>query len=146
MSPSTRRVHGRLAGPHDIENFALSGRNLFPNIVSLEAHNFNMFSPHNAISDESRHEFMLTFAQIQVDMCDIAFYFRKKTNFPKVRHSGLADVLLGGKGLSVTAQIASLMISLNSRMLHQPGMAASTSVLHFDLSVSVMWMRGSLTG
>ena len=33
-----------------IENLALSGRNLFPNIVSMEAHNFVKFSPYNAIT------------------------------------------------------------------------------------------------
>lgn len=32
-----------------IENLALSGRNLFPNVVSMEAHNFVKFSPYNAI-------------------------------------------------------------------------------------------------
>lgn len=32
-----------------IENLALSGQNLFPNIVTLEAHNFIKFSPYNAI-------------------------------------------------------------------------------------------------
>lgn len=33
-----------------IENLALSGRNLFPNFVSIEAHNFVKFSPYNAIT------------------------------------------------------------------------------------------------
>ena len=33
-----------------IENLALSGRNLFPNIVSMEAHNFVKFSPYDAIT------------------------------------------------------------------------------------------------
>ena len=32
-----------------IENLALSGKNLFPNIVSIEAHNFIKFSPYNVI-------------------------------------------------------------------------------------------------
>lgn len=32
-----------------VENLALSGRNLFPNVVSMEAHNFMKFSPYNAI-------------------------------------------------------------------------------------------------
>ena len=67
-----------------IENLALSGRNLFPNIVSVEAHNFIKFSPYNAIKDDSSHDFTLTFAQIQADMKDVAFYFRKKTGLPKV--------------------------------------------------------------
>ncbi|CAL1710558.1 unnamed protein product [Somion occarium] len=89
-----------------IENLALSGRNLFPNIVSVEAHNFVKFSPYNAIQDESFHEFTFTFAQIQSDMKDVAFYFRKKTGI-KLTDSGLADVLLGGSGLTVTAHVRS---------------------------------------
>lgn len=40
-------------------------------------------------------------------MRDVAFYFRKKSGFPKLTDSGLADVLLGGEGLSVTAHVAS---------------------------------------
>ena len=85
----------------------MSGRNLFPNIVSVEAHNFIKFSPYNAIKDDSSHDFTLTFAQIQADMKDVAFYFRKKTGLPKITDSGLADVLLGGSGLTVTARVKS---------------------------------------
>ena len=40
-------------------------------------------------------------------MRDVAFYFKKKSGFPKLSDSGLADVLLGGEGLTVTAHIAS---------------------------------------
>ncbi|KAI0077531.1 hypothetical protein K474DRAFT_1661627 [Panus rudis PR-1116 ss-1] len=90
-----------------IENLALSGRNLFPNVVSIEAHNFVKFSPYNAIKDESHHDFTLTFSQIQADMKDVAFYFRKKTGIPKLTDSGLADVLLGGSGLTITAHVRS---------------------------------------
>ncbi|THH17056.1 hypothetical protein EUX98_g9201 [Antrodiella citrinella] len=90
-----------------IENLALSGKNLFPNIVSIEAHNFIKFSPYNAITDETNHEFTFTLGQIQADMKDVAFYFKKKTGIPKITDSGLADVLLGGSGLTVTAHIRS---------------------------------------
>ncbi|KAL6299451.1 hypothetical protein BKA93DRAFT_588333 [Sparassis latifolia] len=89
-----------------VENLALKGRNLFPNIVSMEAHNFLKFSPYDAIQDESHHEFTLTFGQIQADMRDVAFYFKKKTGI-KLSDSGLADVLLGGEGLTVTAHVTS---------------------------------------
>ncbi|GBE81549.1 hypothetical protein SCP_0312780 [Sparassis crispa] len=90
-----------------LENLALSGRNLLPNVVSLETRNFLKFSPYNTLRDESHHELTLTLAQIQADMRDIAFYYRKKTGMPKVTDSGLADVLLGGSGLTVTAHIIS---------------------------------------
>lgn len=39
-----------------VENLTLSGRNLFPNIVSVEAHNHMKFSPYDAIKDEHHHE------------------------------------------------------------------------------------------
>lgn len=84
-----------------VENLTLSGRNLFPNVISLEAHNFVKFSPYSAITDEHHHEFTLTFGQMQADMRDVAFYFKKKTGIPKLSDSGLADVVLGGEGLTV---------------------------------------------
>jgi hypothetical protein len=39
-----------------VENLTLSGRNLFPNIVSIEAHNFMKFSAYDAIKDEHHNE------------------------------------------------------------------------------------------
>ncbi|KZP14441.1 hypothetical protein FIBSPDRAFT_912787 [Athelia psychrophila] len=88
-----------------VENLTLSGRNLFPNVVSLEAHNFVKFSPYATIPDEGHHEFTFTFAQMQADMRDVAFYFRKKTGIPKLSDSGLADVVLGGEGLTATVHL-----------------------------------------
>jgi Family of unknown function (DUF5923) len=74
---------------------------LFPNIVSIEVHNSMKFSPYNTINDLSHHEFTLTLGQIQADMREVAFYFRKKSGIPKLSDSGLAEVLLGGQGLTV---------------------------------------------
>jgi len=90
-----------------VENLTLSGRNLFPNIISIEAHNFVKFSPYQTIKDEQHHEFTLTFGQIQADMRDVAFYFHKKSGIPKMKDSGLADIVLGGEGLTATVHLAS---------------------------------------
>jgi hypothetical protein len=46
-------------------------------------------------------------AQIQANMRDVAFWFRKESSFPKLQDSGLADVLLGGEGLAITAHLTS---------------------------------------
>jgi hypothetical protein len=40
-------------------------------------------------------------------MRDVAFYYHKKTGIPKIRDSGLADVFLGGEGLTVKVHIKS---------------------------------------
>ena len=88
-----------------IENLTLQGANILPNIVSLEAHNFLEFSPYDAIPDNDSHDFKFTFSQIQADMRDVSFYFNKKSGIPKLSDSGLADVFLGGQGLTVMVHL-----------------------------------------
>jgi hypothetical protein len=90
-----------------IENLTLQGRNLFPNIVEVEAHNHVVISPYSSIPDKHTHDLKLTFGHIQCDMRDVAFYYHKKTGIPKIRDSGLADVFLGGEGLTVKVHIKS---------------------------------------
>lgn len=83
-----------------VENLTLEGRNLFPKILALEANNYIKFSPYAAITDDSHHRITLDLQQMQADMRDVAFYYRKK-GIPRMTDSGLADVILGGQGLSV---------------------------------------------
>ncbi|KIJ56192.1 hypothetical protein M422DRAFT_774043 [Sphaerobolus stellatus SS14] len=91
-----------------IENLTLSGRNMFPNIMAIEAHNFARFSPYDDIHDESHHNVVITLGQIQADLRDVMFYFHKKTGIAKIRDSGLADILLGGNGITATINLHSL--------------------------------------
>jgi Family of unknown function (DUF5923) len=58
-------------------------------------------SPYKTIKDEVHSSMTLTLTQIQADMRDVAFYFHKKTGLPKFKDSGLADVFLGGKGITI---------------------------------------------
>ncbi|KZT50965.1 hypothetical protein CALCODRAFT_488290 [Calocera cornea HHB12733] len=90
-----------------IENLTLQGKNLFPNIVEIEAQNYVKFSPYSTIPDQHHHNFTFTLGQIQADMRDVAFYFKKKSGFPKLSDNGLADVMLGGSGLTATVHLAS---------------------------------------
>jgi hypothetical protein len=65
-----------------IENLTLQGRNLFPNIVEIAAQTHMKMSPYSTIKDEYHHTMTLTLSQIQADMRDVTFYFRKKSGFP----------------------------------------------------------------
>ncbi|KAF5332450.1 hypothetical protein D9611_005445 [Ephemerocybe angulata] len=85
-----------------VENLTLQGRNLLPNIIEVEAKNYVKFSPYDAISGDSDHTVTLHLAQIQADLRDVAFYFHKKTGLPHMRDQGLADILIGGNGISLT--------------------------------------------
>ncbi|KAI4525606.1 hypothetical protein K525DRAFT_290071 [Schizophyllum commune Loenen D] len=88
-----------------IENLVLSGRNLFPNIIEVRANNYFKYSPYASIKDEGKHEFTLGFSQVQADLRDVAFYFSKKSGFPTISDSGLADIVLGGEGLKATVVV-----------------------------------------
>jgi hypothetical protein len=86
----------------------LSGPNLFPNVVELEAHNQFKFSPYDGINktmDIHHHRLRLGLSQIQADIRDVSFAFRRKKGWPKISDRGLADVVIAGKGISVEVDI-----------------------------------------
>jgi hypothetical protein len=78
---------------------------LFPNIIEIAAQTHMKMSPYSTIKDEYHHTLTLTLSQIQADMRDVTFYFNKKAGFPKIRDSGIADVFLGGRGITATVTI-----------------------------------------
>ena len=91
-----------------IENLILSGPNLFPNVIELESHNRFTFSPYSQINktlDTQAHKLRVGFSQIQADIRDVAFAFRRKSGFPRLSDSGLADVVIAGKGISGDVEI-----------------------------------------
>lgn len=88
-----------------IENLVLQGANLAPNVVEIENHNAFKFSPYDTIPDHQHHVITLGFSQIQADLRDVIFQFRRKSGWPKIKDAGLADVLIGGKGISVKVTI-----------------------------------------
>ncbi|ORY35471.1 hypothetical protein BCR39DRAFT_460742 [Naematelia encephala] len=94
-----------------IENLILSGPNLFPNVILIEAHNRFTFSPYSNINktlDTHHHVFRAGFSQIQADIRDVAFAFRRKSGWPKISDHGLADVIIAGKGISVDVELESV--------------------------------------
>ncbi|KAK1217909.1 hypothetical protein PQX77_019418 [Marasmius sp. AFHP31] len=104
-----------------VENLTLSGRNLFPNVVEVEMHNWlrwetfdklnNPKDPHNTTTKNSKrppnshHKFHMHMTQIQADMRDVLFYFNKKGGAIKIKDSGVADLVLGGEGMSVDVEL-----------------------------------------
>ncbi|KAH8916527.1 hypothetical protein BT69DRAFT_767547 [Atractiella rhizophila] len=89
-----------------IENLTLEAQNLLPNVIEMEIKNWIKLSPYKDIKDQRQHSFWLSFGQCQADLRDVAFYIRKKS-FPKLSDSGIADVVLSGKGISGKVHIES---------------------------------------
>lgn len=91
-----------------VENLVLQGANLWPNIIEVDIHNHFGFSPYdriNQMQDENYHRVRFTMSQIQADLRDVQFAFRRKTGWPKIKDSGLADVVIGGKGIGVIVDL-----------------------------------------
>lgn len=87
-----------------VENIAVAPINLLPNLFQFEAHNFVKASAFKSIDSRHRYEFKLTLSQIHFEIRDVYFQIHKKTGM-KIKEHGVADILLGGKGLTVTAHI-----------------------------------------
>jgi hypothetical protein len=90
-----------------IENLTLEGQNLLPNSVELEMRNFFKLSAYEKIPNANRHSFWISFSQVQADLRDVAFYVHKKSGFPKIKDSGMADVVISGNGVSGKIHIES---------------------------------------
>jgi hypothetical protein len=87
-----------------VENIAAAPINLLPNVVEFEANNYFKASAFKSISSRHQHSFKLVLGQIQLEMRDVYFQMNKKSGL-KLKEHGFADIFLGGKGLTVTAQI-----------------------------------------
>lgn len=83
-----------------IENLNLDVANLLPNLIEIENRNYFKLSPFGNMGDFQQHGFTIGFSQVQADIRDLAFYFRKKSGFPKLQDQGLADVQIAGEGIS----------------------------------------------
>lgn len=82
-----------------IENVTLELANILPNLIEITNRNHFKLSAYDALGDYQEHEFKIGFSQVQADIRDVGFYFKKKSGFPRLSDSGLADVQISGKGI-----------------------------------------------
>lgn len=88
-----------------IENLSIYLLNILPSQTEMDIRNHFKLSQFDKLGDQHQHSFKLTLHQIQTDMRDVHFFFKKKVGFPKLNERGTADVFLGGKGLTITVHL-----------------------------------------
>lgn len=94
-----------------IENLVLQGENLMPNRIFLDARNQFDFSPIPSLNsklDSHHHTMRVQLSQIQADIRDVQFAFKRLSGWPRLSDQGLADVVIAGKGISVDVTIESV--------------------------------------
>ncbi|KAI8971829.1 hypothetical protein BDF20DRAFT_838111 [Mycotypha africana] len=92
-----------------IENLVISGDTLLPNIFETKIDSYNNFSLRAEVPSQPSHQTLFVrMSEIQADINDVVFYYKKKTGFPKISDRGVASVAVGGKGITITVKIASV--------------------------------------
>ena len=88
-----------------IENLNVDPANIIPNLIEIDAHHYHKMSAFKSIKDNHRGSVKLLLSQIQTDLRDVSWAINKKKGFPSLKDSGLADVFLGGSGLTVSVTL-----------------------------------------
>lgn len=89
-----------------LDNIVLKAENILPNLVELTSQNTVQISPRSDFPDVYLMNLIeLNILQIETDLRNVEFGYRKKT-FPQRQDAGLADIIVGGQGLSIHTKIA----------------------------------------
>ncbi len=52
------------------------------------------------VANKSSHSIQVSISGVQMDLRDVSFHIKKKQGFPSLTDTGIADIFLGGTGLS----------------------------------------------
>ncbi|CZS95619.1 uncharacterized protein RAG0_05223 [Rhynchosporium agropyri] len=82
-----------------VENLVIESDNLMPNVFEIANDNYLRWGRKGA-ANKSAHSIMVSVAGVQMDLRDVSFHIKKKQGFPSITDTGVADIFLGGTGLS----------------------------------------------
>ncbi|KAG9246086.1 hypothetical protein BJ878DRAFT_498568 [Calycina marina] len=88
-----------------VENLIIESDNLMPNVLEIANDNYFKWG-RKAINNKNSNSVMVSVAGIQMDLKDVAYYVKKKQGFPSVTDLGVADIFLGGSGLSFKMKLS----------------------------------------
>lgn len=82
-----------------IENLVIESDNLAPNVMEFGSDNHWRWG-RKKISNKNKNKVMISVSGVQMDLRDVSFYVKKKQGFPSLQDTGIADIFMGGTGLS----------------------------------------------
>lgn len=82
-----------------VENLVIESDNLFPNALEFGSDNYWRFG-RKSVKNHRENKVMIAGSGIQMDLRDVAYYFKKKQGFPSITDKGVMDILLAGDGFS----------------------------------------------
>ncbi|TAQ89618.1 hypothetical protein B7494_g2058 [Chlorociboria aeruginascens] len=90
-----------------IENLVIESDNLMPNIFEFANDNFWRFG-RKSVANKNKNSATISVSGVQMDLRDVSYYVNKKQGFPSIKDQGVADIFLGGTGLSFKIKMSTV--------------------------------------
>src|SRR6187402_1995738 len=58
------------------------------------------------VANKNQNSIQLSVSGIQMDLKDVSYYVKRKQGFPSITDTGIADIYLGGTGLSFKMKLS----------------------------------------
>lgn len=88
-----------------VENLVLESDNFMPNVFEVASENYFRWG-RKKIANNNHNTMDVKVAGIQMDLRDVSFHVKRKSGFPSISDTGVADILLPGDGFSFRMKIA----------------------------------------
>lgn len=82
-----------------VENLVIESDNLFPNALEFGSDNYWRYG-RKSIKNHRENKVMIAASGVQMDLRDVAYYFKKKQGFPSITDKGVMDIVMAGEGFS----------------------------------------------
>ncbi|PNY27521.1 Uncharacterized protein TCAP_02554 [Tolypocladium capitatum] len=88
-----------------IENLVLESDNFMPNVAEVASEHYFRWG-RKKIANKHHNTMDIKVAGIQMDLRDVSFHVKRKSGFPSISDTGVADILLPGNGLSFRLKVS----------------------------------------
>jgi Family of unknown function (DUF5923)/Protein of unknown function (DUF4449) len=88
-----------------IENLVIESDNLMPNILEVANDNYFRWG-RKKVANKNHNSISLSISGVQMDLRDVSYYVKRKEGFPSITDLGVADIFLGGSGLSFKIKLS----------------------------------------
>lgn len=88
-----------------IENLVLESDNFMPNVLEVASEHYFRWG-RKKIANKSHNMIDVKVAGIQMDLRDVSFHVKRKSGFPTLSDTGVADIMLPGNGFSFRMKVS----------------------------------------
>ncbi|POR33121.1 Uncharacterized protein TPAR_06683 [Tolypocladium paradoxum] len=88
-----------------IENLVLESDNFMPNVAEVATEHYFRWG-RRKVANKHHNTLDVKVVGIQMDLRDVSFHVKRKSGFPSITDTGVADILLPGNGLSFRMKVS----------------------------------------